>query len=350
MINFLTETFFKNTIIDYLIFLGIIVAGLIVGRIIYYITQKVIRVRAEKTKTKLDNILVSVIEKPIAFLLFIITFDIAYKTLTLSEGGISFFSSTVDVLTTISVAWFIIAFVDALIINYIQPLTAKTESDLDDTLLPIVRRLVRAVLIIIAAIIIVDKFGYNVTSLIAGLGIGGLAFALAAQDLIANMFGGIAIITDKPFKLGDRIKIEGYDGWVREIGLRTTRVETLDGFQMIVPNSKVADSILENVSREKARKTKMIIGVEYNTSLKKLEQAKKIIRDVIKKNKYTKDNSLVAFTEFADSSLNILVIYWIKDLDNILSTKDDVNTEIKKEFEKAKVSMAFPTRTVYLKK
>lgn len=350
MLPILNEVYLGNSLLDYSIFFGIILAALIIGRIIFFISKTVLKHRAEKTKTKLDDILVAVLEKPLVFLIFIIGLIVALRTLVLSPGVEKFASNTIQILLTIDVFWFVIQFVDSMLVNYIVPMTSKSKSELDDVLVPIIRRLVKIVLVVLALIIIIDNFGYDVTSLIAGLGIGGLAFALAAKDMLANMFGGLAILTDKPFKLGDRIKIEGHDGWVREIGLRTTRMETLDGFIMIVPNSKVADSILENVSMEDSRKVKFTIGVEYGTPQKKMIQAKKIIEEVIKKNKDTKNDSIVSFVEFADSSLNFLVIYWIKNLDSILSAKHHINMEIKKEFEKAKIEMAFPSRTIYMRK
>ncbi|MBC8500634.1 MAG: mechanosensitive ion channel family protein [Nanoarchaeota archaeon] len=350
MIPILDNVYFGNTIFDYLIFFAIIVGSLIVGRAVFYISKRVLRKKAEISKTKIDDILVEAMEKPLVFLIFIIGFIIALKTLNLSPSISKIFSNIVQIILTINIFWFVIYFVDALLIHYITPLASKTKSELDDALLPVVRRLVKVTLIVIAVIIIIDNFGYDVTSLIAGLGIGGLAFALAAKDMLANLFGGMSILTDKPFKLGDRIKIEDYDGWVREIGLRTTKMETLDGFQLIVPNAKIADTILQNVSREKSRKVKATIGVEYDTPMRKMEEAKKILEDVVLKNKDTENRSIVSFKEFGDSSLNFLVIYWIKNLDNILNAKHNINMEIKKRFEKAKIEMAFPTRTVYLKK
>jgi MscS family membrane protein len=212
------------------------------------------------------------------------------------------------------------------------------------------KRFVNFIFYIIAIVMILRAMGFEVTGLLAGLGIGGLAFALAAKDMLANLFGGVTILSDKPFKLGDRIKVAGYDGWVKEIGLRSTRIMTLDGFLMIIPNSMVANSAIENVSEEDKRKVVMTIGVEYSTTQAKMKKAKEIIERVVKKNKDTDDKALVSFTEFADSSLNFLVIYWIKNLDDILGAKHNINMEIKKEFEKAKISMAFPTRTVHLKK
>lgn len=346
----LEATYLGNTVFQYLIFFAIIIGSIVVGRIIYYISKKILRVKAEKTKNKLDDVIIDVIEKPLVFLIFIIGLIVALRTLTLSESFDGVASNVAQILITLDIFWFMIAFVDALIVGYITPLTAKTKSDLDDMLVPLIRKLIKTVLIVIAIIIIIDNFGYNVTSLIAGLGIGGLAFALAAKDMLANLFGGVSIMTDKPFKIGDRIKVEGYDGWIKEIGLRSTRMNTLDGFQMIVPNAIIANSILENVSKEKERKVKMVIGVEYGTTMKKMEEAKKILEDVIKKNKHTKSESKVNFTEFADSSLNFLIIYWIKDLNKILEAKHTVNMEIKRQFEKAKIDMAFPTTTVHLKK
>ncbi len=341
---------FGNGLIDYAIFFAIIIISMIIGRIIFFTSKNLLRRKAEKTKSKFDDVLVEVMEKPLVFLIFIIGLIIALKTLTLSSTINQFFANTIKILLTIDIAWFLIFFVDAIIVQYISPIASKTKSELDDVMLPLIRKIVKITLIIFAGVIIIDNFGYDVTSLVAGLGIGGLAFALAAQDMLANLFGGLSIITDKPFNIGDRIKIENYDGWVRKIGIRTTRVETIDGFQLIVPNSKISNSILENVSREKSRKVRLSIGLEYSTSIKKMKEAKKILENVILKNSDTENRSIVSFTEFGDSSLNFLVIYWIENLESILTAKNNVNMDIKKRFEKAKIEMAFPTRTVYLKK
>ncbi|MBU2443063.1 MAG: mechanosensitive ion channel family protein, partial [Nanoarchaeota archaeon] len=349
-VSFLDQTYLGNTIIAYLIFLGIIAASLVIGKIIFFISKKVIRAKAAQTETKFDDIIVHVMEKPLVFLIFIIGLIFALKTLTLSDGAEKFFSNVVKIILTIDLAWFIISFIDQLIVNYLTPITSKTKSELDDILVPLIRKLAKITLIFITVLIIIDNFGYDITSLLAGLGLGGLAFALAAKDMLANFFGGISIIGDKPFKPGDRIKVEGKDGWITEIGLRSTKMNTLDGFQLIVPNAIMANSILENVSREDSRKIKMVLGLEYSTSMKKMEEAKKILEDTIKKNKDTKDDSIVIFEEFGESSLNFLVIYWIKNLDNILTTKHQINMEIKNKFEKANINIAFPSSTIYLKK
>jgi MscS family membrane protein len=250
----------------------------------------------------------------------------------------------------IAVTWFIVSFVDALLANYLLPYAQQSSSKLDDTLFPLVKGLVNFALYAIAIIFIIQYLGYEVTGLLAGLGIGGLAFALAAQDVLSNFFGGAAVITDKPFKVGDRILLSGNDGFVRQIGMRSTTIETFDGTMIVVPNSTVASSVVENISAERARRVKVILGVEYGTSTKKMMMAKELLTQIVLDDKCTEDRSLVHFTAFGPSSLDIQLIYWIKDLDNILSTKDAINFAIKDAFEKHRISFAFPSQTVYVKK
>ncbi len=335
---------------QYLEFFGVVVLGVLVGKVFYWIISNIILKFASRTKTKLDDLIIHALKRPVLLAIFIASVFYGSSFIVMSDSFKSVFKSIISVLVTLDIAWIIMNVIDAIIVNYISPATAKTKTDLDDTLIPIIRKALKITIITVTIILIIDNFGYDVTSLIAGVGIGGLAFALAAQDLLANMFGGIAILTDKPFKLGDRIKVDGNDGFIKEIGLRTTRMMTLDGTMIVIPNSVIAHSTLENISKEKARKVKVTIGLTYDTPNKKLEQAKKIIADVIKENPDTLDESLVSFYNFGDSALEILVIYWIKNFDNLLGARDRVNFEIKKRFEKAKIEMAFPTQTVYVKK
>jgi MscS family membrane protein len=158
---------------------------------------------------------------------------------------------------------------------------------------------------------------------------------------------------DKPFKIGDRIKVADVDGFVREIGLRTTRIETFGGTMIVVPNSKIVDSISENVSAEKERRMAFTIGVEYGTPSKKIEEGKKLIEQNIKKVKgLNHKNFAIHFVEFDDSSLNIRVQYWItpEGMNDYFGVQDKLLLGIKGDFEKAKIDMAFPTQTLHIKK
>ena len=350
MVGFST-VYFGNTILSYLMALGIVAGSIVAGKILYWIISNVVKVFTQKTETKLDDILIEALQGPAIFFLFYLGFNYAYRLLSFPEHVFKVFGNIAYILFAINVAWLLINIVDAIIQEYFAKIATRTKSDIDDQLMPIVRTLVKVIIVIIAIISILDNMGFDIASLLAGLGIGGLAFALAAQDTLKNLFGGITIFADKPFKVGDRIKLDdARDGFVRTIGVRSTILETFDGTQIIVPNAKITDSILENISRESARRVKASVGVEYGTSMKKMEEAIKIIKEIILKNKDTDDRSFVTFDGFGDFSLNIQIIYWIKNKDNILNAKHNINMEIKKQFEKAKINMAFPTSTVYLKK
>ncbi|MGE0792635.1 MAG: mechanosensitive ion channel family protein [Candidatus Woesearchaeota archaeon] len=335
---------------QYLTFIAILFGTYLITKITYFLFKKVFRVLSKKTKTNVDDLLVNALEKPIIFAIFILGFHYARYVLTLSENFTIYYDNTLYSLMVIVVVWFILKFVDAIMFHNFHPTSSNEKLALDKSIYPIVKKLVNFVILAIALLMIIRNLGYDITSLLAGLGIGGLAFALAAQDILSNMFGGAALLSDKPFKVGDRILVDGKDGFVEVIGLRSTVLTTWDGTQIIVPNRKIADSVVENISREKARRVKLILGVEYSTSTKKLEKTKKILSDIVLKNKSTDDNSLIHFVNFNEYSLDIQLIYWIKDLDKILETKDEINFEIKKAFEKEKIEFAFPSQTLYLKK
>jgi MscS family membrane protein len=349
--GFLEATYYGNTIGQYLIAIAIVLAGVIAGKIVYWIFGNILKVLTKKTKTNLDDILVEALNNPVVFFIFYVCFNYAYRTLYLSDRAGIVFKNISFILLAINIAWVILNLVDAFIMEYFAKIAAKTKSDLDDQLLPVIRTTVKIVIIVIAAISVLDNMGFDIASLLAGLGIGGLAFALAAQDTLKNFFGGVAVFTDKPFKIGDRIKLDdARDGFVREIGVRSTRLETFDGTYIVVPNALISNTILENISKEKSRRIKMILGLEYDTSDAKMEKAISIIKEIVKKHTDTDDKSVVTFDSFGDSSLNIQVIYWIKNMDLIADVKHDINTAIKKRFTKEKINFAFPTRTVYMKK
>jgi len=347
---FLDTILWGNTYLQYLIFFISIIVGIAAGKVFYLISSKVIKLFTAKTKGKFDNILIQVLEKPLIFIIFLAAFNFGFSQLTLSAGIESASKNIFTVLYALNICWIIINFVDAIIINYIKPMAERSNSDVDDHVLPIIRKLVKVIFWAIVIIMIIRNFGFDVSALLTGVGLGGLAFALAAQELLSNLFGGLAILTDKPFRIKDRIRVGANEGWVREIGLRTTRMETLDGTQLIIPNAEIAKSVIENVSKEKARKVKLNIGIEYGTSQKKIIEAEKIVHDVVAKHKLTEDESIAALSEFGDSALIISIIYWVKEanVDKLMEIKNDINLAIKDKFEKAGISIAFPTRTVHL--
>lgn len=351
MIIELLQNLLKEFIVlRYVLFILLLVVVFFVTKFVYYVFSKTFKALASKTKSKLDDLLIEALQKPILVLVFIGGMHFGKDILYLSEQAAKIYTQVLTVVFFISITWFIVKFIDALLANYLQPLTKSSKTKIDDTLYPVLRRLVNFFIYAVAIAFILQYLGFEITGLLAGLGIGGLAFALAAQDILSNFFGGAAIIADKPFKVGDRIRIEGNDGFVTKVGLRTTALETFDGTKIVLPNKTVAHTVLENVSSERARRVKVILGVEYSTTTKKLEKAKKVLEKIVLENPSTEDKSLVHFKSFGPSSLDIQVIYWIKDLDNILQAQDEINFAIKRAFEKEGLEFAYPSQTVYVKK
>jgi len=320
---------------------------------------KIIKKITKKTKTVVDDILVSIIERPFIFALFIAGFYYAGFILTFTERGGQIYNRIIEILIVLNIIWLIIRFVDAVIEHYLKPLVGKSESTLDDQVLPFARTFVKVLVIVIGAIFLISRLGYDVTSLVAGLGIGGLAFALAAQPLLTNLFGGIAIITDKPFHIGDRVRIDDrFEGYVTQIGMRSTTIKSPDDTFVHIPNSVIAATAVENRSRENkdhAIRVKFKLGLVYNTSSEKIKQAIQIIKDVFEENPAVIKNDpnanyVVGFSDFADSSLIINVMYSFPPNAGFSNVRTEINLAIKERFEKAGIEFAYPTQTIHVKK
>lgn len=349
MKDFLAKEFYHNTVGDWFISLLIILAAVIFGKILYWFFGRIIKKLTSKTKTKIDDILVDMIEEPIVLAITIAGLWYGLNRLEFTEWWQEWMGKIYHILLAINITWFIARLVDAIIEEYIVPLTEKTESDLDDQILPIVKKGLRSIIWILGIIVALNNAGYDVGALIAGLGIGGLALAMAAKDSVSNIFGGVMVFTDKPFKVGDRIKIGGYDGTITEIGIRTSRLKTLEGRIVTIPNAQFTGNMVENVSLEPSRKVVSNLGLIYNTTPEQIELAMNLLKDISSKNSNLEDNYLVSFNNFGDFSLGILYIYYIKKEADILQTQTDINLSILKSFNENGLEMAFPTQTIYSK-
>lgn len=346
----LTQTYYGNTVQQWLIALLIVFGAVIVGKALYWLSGNVLKRLTARTKTKLDDIIIDMVEEPIVFALTILGIWFGLKQLVLPAGAYVWTGRVFEVLIIINVAWLITRLFDSLYNEYLVPLAGKTKTDLDDQLLPLVRKFTKILVWIIAIIVALNNAGYDVTAVLAGIGIGGLALAMAAKDTVANIFGGFTIFTDKPFKIGDRVKVAGYDGMIKEIGLRSTRLQTLEGRIVTIPNSTFSDSPVENVTWEPSRKVVLNLGLTYDTTPAKMEKAIKLLESTAKKNKKVQDEALISFNAFGDSAMNILFIYYIKKGEDILKTQTEMNMEILRQFSRNKLEFAYPSQTIYTKK
>ncbi|MBW2967742.1 mechanosensitive ion channel family protein [Candidatus Woesearchaeota archaeon] len=345
-----SRTYYSNTVEQWLLSLLIILGAVIAGKILYWVFGNVIKKLTEKTKTKLDDIIIDMIEEPIVFALTLLGIYFGIRNLTLADWLLIWIWRVFKVLIIMNIAWLVTRLMDSLYKEYLVPFASKSKTDLDDQLLPIVSKGTKVIVWLMALIIALNNAGYDVTALIAGLGIGGLALAMAAKDTVSNIFGGVTIFTDKPFKVGDRVKVAGFDGTIKEIGIRSTRLQTLEGRIVTIPNAKFADSPVENVTWEPSRKVVLSLGLTYDTKPKQMEKAMKILESIAKKNKHVEENILMSFNEFGASSMNILFIYYIKKGEDILKTQTEMNMAILTEFNKNKLDFAFPSQTIYTKK
>lgn len=346
--EFFDNTFYHNTIQDWTISLAIILGAIIAAKVLYLIIGRTIKKLTQKTKTKLDDLLVDMLEEPLVFAVAIFGLWYGFERLSFPEGFESWMGKVFHVLIAINITWLLARVIDALIQEYLVPLTEKSESDLDDQLMPILRKGIRSVIWILGIIIALNNAGYDVGALLAGIGIGGLALAMAAKDFVANIFGGIQVFVDKPFMVNDRIKIDGYDGFVTEIGIRSTRVNTLEGRMLTIPNHKFTDGVVENVSIEPTRKVKLNLGLTYDTTPENMEKALDILHDIHHMNQdLITENKLISFTTFGDFSLGILFIYYIRKEADIFDTQSKMNLQTLQRFNAEGLEFAFPTQTIY---
>lgn len=254
-------------------------------------------------------------------------------------------------MTVLNITWFLVKLTSALINEYLLPLSKEGSGNrrLDESMVLIVRRISVGIIWAIGIIMALNNAGVNVGTLLASLGIGGLAVALAAQDTLKNFFGGLTIFMDRPFRLGDRIIVSGMDGVVEDIGVRSTRLRTFDKRIITIPNYKIVDAAIENVSIEPMRRVVLKIGLTYNTPPEKMKEAIAILKNMPKKVLEIDSNEVNAyFTDFSESALIITYIYFIKKEADIMNTISKVNTEILDQFNAAGLDFAFPTRTVYI--
>jgi len=346
-IPILDDMYFGNTLLQWVIAVAIVIAAFLIGKILMWISTKFVKRYTERSKTRIDDLFVDMVEEPLVFAITVFGVWLGLTTLNFTAQAQSIVDSILYFLITMAVAWVLVRFVDALVSEYLAPKVEASETDLDDQLLPILRKSIKISIWFLALMMAASNAGYDIMTILAGLGIGGLALALAAQDSVKNLFGGITIFTDKPFKLNDRVKISGFDGMIREIGLRSTRLETLEGRMATIPNSKFTDNPVENITSEPNRKVVLQLGMTYDTDDAKMQKAMDLLLDISNKNPDTEEKVLAGFTGFGDFALQITYIYYIKKGSDILATQTAMNMEILKQFAVNDLEFAFPTQTIY---
>ena len=289
---------------------------------------------------------------PIGLLLISVAVYALKEILDLSKTITQISDTAIGVLSTLAIVVFLYRLIELLVYE-LDRFAQREDNMLDSTFVQMIRLIARVVVIVIGAIYLLRALlGKPLSALLAGLGIGGLAVALAAQDTLKNFFGSIMIMLDKPFSVGQRVLVENYDGVVENIGFRSTRVRTLTGHLVTVPNEKMATNAIENVGRRPHIRRLTNITVTYDTPPHKVERALEIIREILDNHEGMHPDfpPRAYFTEFNDTSLNIMMIYWYHPADYwaYVEFSEKVNLKIMQAFEKEGIEFAFPTTTTYL--
>ncbi|MEO0508891.1 MAG: mechanosensitive ion channel domain-containing protein [Verrucomicrobiota bacterium] len=327
----------------------IIVIALVAGKLLRILLRK----RSEECSESRPVVSATLggLSSAATFLTFSI--GVASGTSFLKLGtGEELVDTVVSILVTLAIAWTAHCLVEAPKVWMIRA-ASKTPSKLDDMLAPIIAKSLSATILVLTFVQIAQILsGKEVTSILAGLGIGGLAFALAAQDTIKNFFGSLVILSDRPFEVGERIVVDGTDGIIETVGMRSTRVRTLTGHLVTIPNGELANKSIENISKRPHIRRLFNITITYDTPPDKVREAKAIIEEILADHEGMDPDfpPKVYFNNFQDCALNLFCIYWYHPAAywDFLEFGENVNMQILERFNAADIDFAFPTQTLHL--
>jgi MscS family membrane protein len=332
------------------VLVGAVLAGYLVGRVFVLLLRPAIARIAARSTWEWDDALVAAVGTPISLLLAAQGLRLAAPWLPLDDGGHSLLRGGLVVVTTALVLWTAFRAVDV----FVAALSRRSwaiERAASRSMLAIAGRFAKVVIVVLALVILLAHLGVSVASLIAGLGIGGLALALAAQKTVENLFGTLSIGVDQPLREGDFVRVADHLGTVEAIGLRSTRIRTLDRTLVTVPNGQLADSQIESYTARDRIRLACTLGLVYGTTAAQLRDVLAGIEDVLRAHpRIWPDTVVVRFQRFGESSLDIEVMAWFETTDwgEFQGIRQDVLLAFMQVIETAGTSLAFPTRTIHV--
>jgi len=335
---------FKNQYVEAAI---IFLLFVVIAKTVAIVLRKYLKKITEKTKTKFDDVL---LEKTEPFLTYVIVL-IGVRFVLLHIGIMTLLlSRIINSFIAILAVYFAIIIIDMFIDFWGANWAKKTKSGID-AMLPLIHKFSKVVLIIACLMFVLNIWGKDLTGFVAGLGIAGIVLGFALKDSLGNIFGGISIILDKTYKVGDRIKIDsGESGIVYDIGLRSTKIKTWDNDIIVIPNGKMANSKIQNYVQPSIKSRAVIdFGVAYGSDIKKVKDV--VIKAIKKVENVLEDpEPSVVFVKMNDFSLDFQAKFWVANISQRYAAKEKATCMIYDALNKAKISIPFPTRTVYLKK
>lgn len=331
----------------YAISAAFLIAAFLLRRIVTRVVFGILKRVASRTKTTLDDELFEALETPCAVLVMVAGIVAALQVLKLSASSDDALHYGSTIAFSLVIFWGLLRALDTLL-DHAQVIAQQKQMSVA-AFMPWIKKTLVAIFVVFGVLLVVQGLGYDVKALLAGLGIGGLAFALAAQDTLANLFGSVVVAIDQPFKLGEFVKIGSFLGGVEDIGLRSTKLRSLDKSLVVIPNKTVASETVTNLSRFTQRRAEQVISLTYNTPREQMAAVVEEFRKIVLADDYVDPTSvLIYFRDFAASSLDIWVVYVTKDGDfkKHMETRQRFNLEFMRVVESRGLSFAFPTQTI----
>jgi len=349
VLAFLNNTsWLGNTLQVWVVSACVLALGVMLGRLARAVLTRYGARLAQFTETDLDDAIIDAAIAPSARLVIVGACGIVVHILQVSERTHELLIDGVVVAAGLVLVGLFASWTDALFRHGVREWRDKKQPHLDDAVIDVGRKLSKVLVVAAGLLAILQTVGINVMSLLTGLGIGGLAVALAAQETLGNVLGSLQILTDQPFTAGDFVRVEGIFGRVMEIGLRSTKVLTPEGIKVIVPNKKIAEAAVENCSAHNGVTESFDLGLTYDTTSADLQRAVDLIEDIVIGQPATHDDVTVHFVSFGDFALNLRVVYHHTAFDEVAATRHAINLAIKAAFDEAGLCFAFPTQTLHL--
>ncbi len=348
MHNLLNQVYFNNSVYDYLVGLGIFLLLLISINIFKrFVLSRLVK-WADKTATTIDDFLIKAIEKSIVPLLYYGAFYVAVKSLSIVPKA----EKVVYVVSVVLVTFFFLRMITSTIGFVINGyLRKKNKGESKEKEVRGILTILNVILWSLGFVFLLDNLGFNVSAVIAGLGIGGIAIALAAQSILGDLFSYFIIFFDRPFEIGDFIVVADKVGSVEYIGIKTTRVRALGGEQLVFANKDLTNSRIHNYKKMEKRRVVFKIGVTYQTKADKLEEIPGIVKKIIESQEETTFDR-GHFASYGDFSLNFEFVYYVigADYTKYMDIQQAINIQMYKEFENREIEFAYPTQTLFLTK
>jgi MscS family membrane protein len=326
-----------------------VVLAFALAAVIDWLMKHQLRKLAAKTKSDLDEKLLDVLHKPIKLAVVLVALNVGVHVFQWPGWMESILAGLFTIAVAVTVTYMAVRLVD-LLLEYVAAKFFGADAQLAKLMLPVLGKSLKAFVIIIGALTTAQYLGLPITSVVAGLGIGGVAVALAAQSTLANVFGSITILVDRPFRVGDRVQIDKYDGTVETIGLRSTRIRTLEGHLVTMPNKMVADAAINNITMRPTIRQLITLSLTYGTSHERMQEAVAVLREIFQKHPQTHD-AWIYWKDYGPHSLDIFIVYWCKStvFKEFLQAMEEINLEIKRRFDAAGLDFAFPTQTIHIR-